>query len=91
VKLKLVYRLKLSNSVLSAMFRALLPEMKSLPETCRGEVGTVQDSLILDVECSSLSKVRALNNNLIGLVLLLLRIVGELENDRSPTREEPAT
>lgn len=85
MKLRLVYRLKLSSSVLSALHRALSPEMLSLPDTCRGEVSTDQDNLVLVVECSSLSKVRAVNNNLIGLVLLLLRIVGELNNGGNST------
>jgi len=80
LKLRIVYRVELSDRLVAAVYRALVAEMSMLPEMCRGEVSTFQKTLILLFECSSFSKVRALNNNLIGLLALLLRIVGELEN-----------
>jgi tRNA threonylcarbamoyladenosine modification (KEOPS) complex Pcc1 subunit len=80
VKLRLAYRVKMRNNVASALYRALLPEMSSLPATCRGHVEVVEHALNIVVECTSLSKARAVNNNLIGLIILLLRIVGETSN-----------
>jgi len=80
LKLRVVYRVELDDHLVKAVYKALVAEMSMLPETCRGEVNTSQKALTLLFECSTLSKVRALNNNLIGLLALLLRIVGELEN-----------
>lgn len=80
LKLRVVYKVELDDRLVEAVYKALTPEMSILPETCRGEVNISQRTLILIFECSSLSKVRALNNNLISLLALLLRIVGELEN-----------
>ncbi|MFZ8782447.1 MAG: KEOPS complex subunit Pcc1 [Desulfurococcaceae archaeon] len=92
MKLKLVYRVELSSSeVVSALLRALTPDIKSLPSTCSGDISVSERVLNLVVECSSLSRARAVNNNLIGLVALLLRIVGEMGNERDSTREEPTT
>jgi len=85
VRLGITYRVRADSSVLNALHRALVPEILSLPSTCTGEVSTTQSDLVILVECSSLSKLRAVNNNLIGLVILLLRIVGELSNDRDST------
>ncbi len=80
MKLRLAYRVKIDSNVVYALYRALLPEINSLPTTCKGSVEIVEQALSIIVECTSLSKARAVNNNLIGLVILLLRIVGETSN-----------
>ncbi|MEM0001220.1 MAG: CTAG/PCC1 family protein [Desulfurococcaceae archaeon] len=78
----LEYRIPVKSSALAkGVHAALLPELASLPEGCSGEARLENDYVYVKFECTSISKLRALNNSFIGVVLMLLEVAGGFENE----------
>ncbi|MEM4481282.1 MAG: KEOPS complex subunit Pcc1 [Desulfurococcaceae archaeon] len=69
-----------SKAVVNALCKSLMPDLGNLPEGCSGAVKPEEDSLALKLECTDISKLRALSNSFIGVLLLLLEIAGEFVN-----------
>lgn len=83
MKYTISYGIKLEEQgVLESLYEAILPDLRSLPGGCRGELFVENGYLVLRLECNNVSKLRALNNSFIGVLLLLLEVVGELKNGR---------
>ncbi|MEM4717236.1 MAG: KEOPS complex Pcc1-like subunit [Desulfurococcaceae archaeon] len=91
--LSLEYRVKVDcHRLLESLYASLKPELTNLPRDCRGGLNTFDDYLEIKLECSNVSKLLALNNSFIGVLLMLLELVGERCNEReNSTPGGPAT
>lgn len=82
MRVSVEYKVKVDSPLLAKTIRtALLPDLSNLPEGCIGNVACEENYVYLKIECSNISKLRALNNSFIGVLTLLLEIAGELRNE----------
>lgn len=81
--LSLEYRIRVDcHRLLESLYTSLKPELLNLPGDCRGELKANGGYLEIRLECSSISKLLALNNSFIGVLLMLLELVGEKCDER---------
>ncbi|MEM1642333.1 MAG: KEOPS complex subunit Pcc1 [Desulfurococcaceae archaeon] len=81
MKVEVKYSIEFPSENLGyAVYRALVPDVKNVPEVCKADISVEGKRLVLTMNCSSISKLRALNNSFIGVLALLLRVVGDVEN-----------
>ncbi len=69
------------RELLESIYNSIAPETRNLPEDCVGTVDLTSGKLIVRFECSSLSKLMALNNSFIGVLTMLLEVVRVVKNE----------
>lgn len=92
MEVKVEYTVELaSERVAEALFRALFPDTSNLPEACSAEIDLDGRKLSLRINCSSISKLRALSNSFIGVLTSLLRVVGDTQSVNWESTGETST
>jgi tRNA threonylcarbamoyladenosine modification (KEOPS) complex Pcc1 subunit len=78
LKVKVTYRIEVpSERLAKALWKSLKPDASNLPEKCEVDISTSGKSVVVEISCVSISKLRALSNSFIGVLSLLLKVAGE--------------
>ncbi|MEM1627914.1 MAG: KEOPS complex subunit Pcc1 [Desulfurococcaceae archaeon] len=64
-----------SSTIAKAIQVALLPDISQIPGECSCKLEVQQDILTIILNCSNISKLRALNNSFIGVVTMMLEVL----------------